>query len=167
MIKSCWYLVYTKPQKEALALQQLSKQGYTAYLPTISKEVRRRGRLQSVVEPLFPRYLFICLNTQVDNWGPIRSTVGVSHLVRFGLSPAKVPEKFVHFLQQQELAAEQQCEVPRFVEGDKVTIAEGPFAGVEAVFSEARGDKRAIVLLKIANRFTHLSVEQGCLDKAV
>ena len=37
-----------------------------------------------VVEPVFPRYLFVRLDFGVTNLAPIRSTLGVSDLVRFG-----------------------------------------------------------------------------------
>lgn len=33
---------------------------------------------------MFPRYLFVRLTAAVDNFAPIRSTFGVSRLVKFG-----------------------------------------------------------------------------------
>jgi len=43
--------------------------------------------LSEIEESLFPRYLFVQLDIgpQGLDWGPIRSTMGVSRLVRFGV----------------------------------------------------------------------------------
>lgn len=56
-----WYLVHTKPKQEKYALENLHRQGYQCYLPIIPSERLRQGLLTVEDEPLFPRYLFICL----------------------------------------------------------------------------------------------------------
>ena len=56
-----WYLVHTKIRQEAVALANLQRQGFECFLPLIWVEKLRRGNLQVVQEPLFPRYLFIRL----------------------------------------------------------------------------------------------------------
>ena len=54
-----WCLVYTKPQRETLALSKLTEQGFVGYLPmrTVEKRLGQKSSIWSV--PLFPRYLFI------------------------------------------------------------------------------------------------------------
>jgi len=99
--QKAWYLVYTKPRQEGLAQENLARQGYGVYLPRVRLMRKRQGRPVAIIEPLFPRYLFIQLDTQSDNWGPIRSTFGVASLVRFGNEPAKVPDNFVAHLKSQ------------------------------------------------------------------
>ena len=168
MEKTNWFLVYTKPQKERIALEQLQRQDYRSYLPLHKISRRIRGKRHCVEEPLFPRYLFVNLNTETDNWSPIRSTIGVSHLVRFGLLTAKVSGDFVEFLQAKEQARLRAVErVERFKKGDAVRIMQGPFAGYEAVFEQNKGTERAIVMLSIVNSFTQLKIEQEFLDKVV
>lgn len=75
-----WYLVHTKIRQEAVALANLQRQGFECFLPLIWVEKLRRGNLQVVQEPLFPRYLFIRLGmgAESQSWAPIRSTLGVS-----------------------------------------------------------------------------------------
>jgi transcriptional antiterminator RfaH len=87
-----WYLIHTKPRQENIALENLHKQGYTCYLPLFKVEKIRRGKLAVVLEALFPRSLFIQLDTELSSqsWTPIRSTKGVNHLVDFEVRPAKV-----------------------------------------------------------------------------
>ena len=80
----------------------------------------------TIIEPMFPRYLFIHLSTQDENWGPIRSTIGVTQLVRFGNVPAQVPEDLVSILQAREDAdGIQELPQPDFQRGDTVRIVDG------------------------------------------
>src|SRR3989338_3344929 len=94
-----WYLIYSKPQQERMAEENLERQGYQVYLPFIELRKRRGTQYKIITEPLFPRYLFIYLSDQTDNWGPIRSTYGVTSLVRFGGIPASVPDVLIDTLQ--------------------------------------------------------------------
>ena len=81
-----WYVVHTKVRQEALALTNLNRQGFECYMPMIKLEKIRQRKTATVAEPMFPRYLFIRLDTSGSgqSWSPIRSTLGVSQLVRFG-----------------------------------------------------------------------------------
>jgi transcriptional antiterminator RfaH len=97
---AAWYVVHTKPRQEARALENLQNQGFNCFLPTMQVQKLRNQRVQTITEPMFSRYLFIQLNEQTQNWGPIRSTLGVSKLVSFGRQLAKVPPEFVDFLQE-------------------------------------------------------------------
>ncbi len=73
-----WYLVHTKPRQEKCALENLQRQGFQCYLPTLPAEKLRQGVLTVADEPLFPRYLFIRLGQgdSAKSWAPIRSTKG-------------------------------------------------------------------------------------------
>ena len=95
-----WYAIHTKPRQEQRALKNLISQGYDCYLPLMKKQIIRSGALQTESEPLFPRYLFISLDsTQAGkSWSPIRSTFGVSRLVTFGSEPARVAAELIEML---------------------------------------------------------------------
>ena len=158
-----WYLVYTKPRQEVLAQENLVRQGYGVYLPKVRLMRRRRGKQEAVVEPLFPRYLFIHLDTQSDNWAPIRSTFGVASLVRFGSEPAQVPDELVAHLKAQEgqEGLHEWAEVKLKV-GDRVRVAEGPLKGVEGILLAKSGQERVMLLLEMLGKEvrTHLTVSQ-------
>lgn len=154
-----WYLVHTKPRQEARALENLQRQQYACLLPMLRVERVRQRRLAVVEEPLFPRYLFIELTEEL-NWGPIRSTLGVSNLVRFGGAAAKVPSAVVEALQQEQ--AERLREAPArplFRPGQEVRLTAGPFAGLQAVFQMADGEARAMVLIELLGKQARLSVD--------
>jgi transcriptional antiterminator RfaH len=162
-----WYLVYTKPRQEEVALRNLARQGYGAYMPRAQQVRRRSGRRIQLVEPLFPRYLFIHLDTHTDNWGPIRSTIGVTTMVRFGQYPAQVPDALVAFLQGRESAAGlHEWAGQKLKEGDRVRVAEGAFQGYEGILLARTSRERVLVLLdilgkQVRTRISDLQLERG------
>jgi len=157
-----WYLLYSKPQRERSALENLDRQGYEAYLPLIRNRRRRGGRYVRVIEPMFPRYLFIQLSDETDDWGPIRSTIGISKLVRFGEIPARVPDDLVASLRAREDdAGIQDLPPPDFKTGEKVRIVEGPMAGYQGIFQAKTGQERVIILLDLAGKSTRAELPDG------
>ena len=164
---NAWYLVYSKPQQERLALENLNRQGYVSYLPQMRARRRRQGRYVKVVEPMFPRYLFIRLSDETDNWGPIRSTIGVANLVRFGMQPARVPDALIELLKSREDdEGIQRIEPKELRPGDRVRIVEGVMAGYEAIFEAKTSKERVSVLLKIANTTARVQVSSHDIEPA-
>lgn len=159
-----WYLVFTKPRQEQIALLNLERQGYACYLPLLCTEKLRRRKLAVITEPMFPRYLFIQLSREhgAKSWTPIRSTVGVSHLVYFGSQPAKVDPALIELLRNHQ---QQHNTEPLFNHGEAVMITEGPFSGIEAVFQMVDAQQRAIVLLDILSRTAPVPIPMTALRK--
>ncbi len=157
-----WYAVYTKPRQEAVAERHLRQQEFEIYLPKISLPRRRRGKWVDVIEPLFPRYLFIRLDIVNDNIAPIRSTPGISGLVRFGGQLAKAPVALIETLMQTadadagvHLTGEEV-----FYAGMDVMVTEGPFAGLSGIFQATKGEDRVIILLDLLGRLNRTTVKR-------
>jgi transcriptional antiterminator RfaH len=162
---TAWYLVHTKPRQEDVALANLQRQGYECYLPQMRIERLRRRKAEIATEPMFPRYLFIQLDSsdQGKSWSPIRSTLGVSQLVHFGARAAKVDDALVDLLRQREQAMPLDA---MFHSGDAVVITDGPFAGIEAIYQTADADRRAFILLDILSKPVSMQIDTGRLRKA-
>ena len=160
-----WYLLYSKPMQERVAVENLERQGYSTYLPLIRSRKRRQTRIVHVIEPMFPRYLFLHLDDLGQDWGPIRSTLGVSRLVRFGDDAAQVPDSLIELLRSREDEQGLQRIAPsEFDRGDRVRIAEGPFAGYEALFEARNGRERVTLLLELAGNIARVVVPEGYLE---
>lgn len=161
-----WYLVHTKPQQESCALQNLQQQGYACYLPLLPVEKLRQGSLAILTEPLFPRYLFIQLGqgNSARSWAPIRSTRGVNRLVSFGNEPAKIDDRLIDLLQQQETAFQARPE-QLFKPGEKVQITEGAFAGIEGIYQMAEGERRVMVLIELLSKPVAMRISPASLRK--
>jgi transcriptional antiterminator RfaH len=153
-----WLLAYTKPRQERVAEEHLLRQGYEVLCPQIRTQKLRNRRLTWVEEPLFPRYLFVGTAEGLC-WAPVRSTVGVASLVRFGGQIAVVPETLVDSLRAS--AAEPQHHRLMYQQGQKVRIVAGPFVTFEGVFDMAEGAERATVLLDLLGRRSRVRVAAG------
>ena len=161
-----WYVIHTKPRQEQRALLNLQQQGYSCYLPLLAIEKLRHGALTVVHEPLFSRYLFIELDTSQagPSWGPIRSTLGVSRLVTFGMEPATISAELIEQLRTFNQTARSTPE-RMFRQGDLVQIKYGPFAGVEGIYQLDDGDRRAMVLIELLSKASSLAISPGSLRK--
>lgn len=162
-----WYLIYSKPQRERRALENLERQGYPSYLPLIRNRRRRKGRYVSIIEPMFPRYLFVHLSDETDNWGPIRSTIGVANMVRFGMQAARVPDSLIEKMQGRDEEGVQTLAPPDLKPGDQVRIVEGVMAGYEAIFQARTSKERVVLLLQLAqDRTARIQVSAHDIEPA-
>src|SRR4051812_35737513 len=73
-----WYAVYSQPHREVRAQQQLTAQGFMAFLPLYRKTVRHARKLTTVSAPFFPRYLFVALDLSQHQWRSVNGTFGVT-----------------------------------------------------------------------------------------
>lgn len=146
-IQGKWYLLRTKSRQEARAEDNLRRQGYHCYCPSMTAQKIRQGRRVDVEEIMFPGYLFIWLSDG-NNWSPIRSTFGVLGMVAFNGQPLAVDASIIDELQQQREAIETS---PRgeWARGDKLSVTQGPFRHLQAVFERFDGLERAVILLDI------------------
>jgi transcriptional antiterminator RfaH len=149
-----WYAVYTQPRNELLASEHLARQGFGIYLPRYPKRRSHARRVDVVPAPLFPRYLFIEFNSEVDGWSVIRSTRGVIDLVRNGRDPVPVADTIIEQIKRRE-DEHGLVVLGRFLNlkpGARVRIDAGPFADCEAIFESKRDDERVMALLSLLGR---------------
>jgi len=163
-----WYAVHTRARQERVAVEHLNRQGYETYLPLIHSPKRLRGRWCEVIEPLFPRYLFIRLDVQQQNTAPIRSTRGVNGLVSFGGNLRPVPQVLVEQLMAAQLDRDGAIRQEHlFQSGDRVEIVSGPMAGLQAIFLAPSGQERAHLLLELLGRSNQVVVSHHQLIPAL
>jgi transcriptional antiterminator RfaH len=155
-----WYLIRTKPASEVLAQEHLRRQGYDVYLPLLLESFRRGSEAHERIVALFPRYLFLQLNEGQQALGPVRSSVGVSEIVRFGESHATVPDHVIRDLRARADAATGLHRIvrPAFESGAAVTVTLGPFASIAGVFEREAGEDRVVILLRLLGRDTPIRI---------
>ena len=151
-----WYLLKTKPRQEEIALANLKNQNYRVYCPYAT--------INNKIVVLFPGYLFIYLDETADNWGPIRSTKGILNFVRFGLSYAKISNKIIDFIKENEFNNSQKLKyLNDFKPGDKVQITEGVLKNCVAIFESFKSDDRVILLMNLLGQQQTLNVQKKLL----
>ena len=156
-----WYLIHTKPAREAVAQANLARQGYGVYYPRFLRPARVLGHWMDRVVSLFPRYLFLHLDVGRQAMGPVRSTVGVANIVRFGCDYTVVPDEVIENLRRRadpETGLHRLGNQIPFEPGSMVRIVAGAFDGLEGVFQRESGNERVVVLLTILGRGTSVRV---------
>jgi len=149
-----WFVVHTQPCKEFIAAQHLSAQGFEVYLPQFKKMRRHARKVQEVLAPLFPRYLFIGVDLEIDRWRSVNGTKGVSYVLMDGENPAVVPANIISDLKAQETREGilPVGSLSLFSKGDTVRILEGAFKDHSAVFESLNDNQRVQLLLNFLGR---------------
>lgn len=160
-----WYLAYTKPRSEALATAQLERQGYRAYLPLYKTFKRGPEGMVAQHGPMFPRYVFFRPGRAGQSIAPVRSTVGVSNLVRFGLTPATVSNDLLEALRAFEQQREQADPITdsALQVGRRVVVCAGPLRGLEGLVSRTAA-QRVTVLLDVLGQGTPVAIAAHDLE---
>jgi transcriptional antiterminator RfaH len=154
-----WYAIHTKPRQDEVAEIQLARQGLEVYRPRLGVSRQRRGQWVEIVESLFPRYLFVRIDPLLESIGTIRSTRGVSGLVRFGDQLLSVRDEVIEQIKERE---EQATGLHRlgnvYEQGDRVRATCGAFMDLEGVFLAEKGEDRVVILMHLLNRDTPVTL---------
>jgi transcriptional antiterminator RfaH len=162
-----WYVVHTRPNAEEVAARHLGHQGFQVFLPRLRKRRRHARRVETVIRPLFPRYLFVGLDLAVDRWNSIRSTIGVSTLICHGDRPTLVPSGVVEGLLDRTLDGVMVVDDrPQFRRGDRVRLLDGVFANLVGVFENMTDGERVAVLLDLLGRSVRVMLHADALQPA-
>jgi transcriptional antiterminator RfaH len=158
---STWYVVHTKARQEQLACDNLMRQGYDVYLPRIKMVKRIRGQQQVVFEPLFPRYIFLQPSSAAQSLAPVRSTLGVATIVRFGQEPAQMQSETLQTIRNFEASRNdaKDADISPLQVGERVRVASGPLSGLEGLISSV-SKLRVVVLMQLLGQGTQVSLSE-------
>ena len=161
-----WWVVQTKPQGEALAIEHLHEQKLTTYCPIYQKETIRGRQVKVTTVPLFSRYVFVLADQAAQQTvHTIRSTRGVSQLIKVGEQPTLVRASIIDsikVLETEHLNRTKQY----FKANDEVLITSGLYQGIEAIYHMEDGLERAVVMLNLLQRDTQLTLDKTQLRKS-
>jgi transcriptional antiterminator RfaH len=157
-----WYAVNTQPRQEARADENLRRQGFYSWLPRFQRQRRHARRADQVLAPLFPGYLFVQLDPEIERWRSINGTFGVIRLLSSGDMPLAVPDGLVEEIMQRRDASGTVVVPPRrLVVGEAIRVAVGPFADLEGLFQEMSGRDRVVLLFNLLGRKVRASVQMS------
>ena len=150
---SVWYLAYTKPRQEEIARVNLDQQGFESYLPLYKKFKKTEQGPVSVFEPMFPRYIFFRPGKVGQSISSVRSTRGITTLVRFGFEPAVIHEEMLRRIRMLEEDRNHATllELSQLKAGQTVRLKHTALGNVEGLIQSV-SSKRVAVLLEILGR---------------
>lgn len=156
-----WIAINTHPHREHIALENLRRQQFEAYCPMLRKRRSHARRVEMVLRPLFPNYLFVRANTQLARWRPILSTHGVRTIVRTGDELSFVAGGFIASLKAREVDGAIVRPGRPYHIGQRVEITAGPFDRIVATIIEMDEKDRLVVLLEMMNRAIKVKVDSA------
>ena len=161
-----WFVVHTQPSKESVAQKHLMEQGFDVYLPKFKKTRRHARKVEQIMAPLFPRYVFVGIDLEVDQWRSVQGTRGVSYLLLADNIPATVPCEIIQSLKGQEnddgLVAIN--DMIFFTKGDKVRVLDGAFKDCVAIFEKMNDKDRVQLLLSCLGREVNVSLPAHAVE---
>jgi transcriptional antiterminator RfaH len=159
-----WYVIQAKPRQEAIACENLERQGIHCFYPRIRRRKGRQGKIIYLLEAYFSGYLFIRLDMALDDISPIRSTIGVAQLVKIGEGAVPVPNQVMQqlFLRFDHEAVFDITKTA-FSKGQKINVDEGILSSTEAMFDSFKGKDRSYILMNILGRQTRVSTPTASL----
>ena len=162
---SNWYLAYTKPRQEEIARVNLDQQGFDSYLPLYKKFKKTEQGPVSVFEPMFPRYIFFRPGKPGQSISTVRSTKGITTIVRFGFEPAVIGEDLLGRIRQLEEDRNHATllELSKLKAGQTVRLQHTALGDVQGLIQSV-SSKRVSVLLEILGRPAVVQLEHHQVD---
>lgn len=151
-VEEKWFLLKTKARQEKRAMENLQRQHVECYCPEVLVEKIFRGKKSQIIEILFPSYLFVNFRNPGSSIHSVKNTRGVQSFVSFGGTPARVPFALIQELREKTKPSEKLLISNLPKRGDKLKVIDGPFNGMNVIFSRPNGDERAEVLINIMNQ---------------
>ena len=159
MSAATWCVVHTQPLKETIAQRNLMNQGYEVYVPRFKKICRHARKVEEKHTPLFPRYIFVCMDVFSARWRSVNGTCGVSYLLMSNeTTPSRVHAHVIEALRTQETVdgLVPLSSLVTFVKGDKIRITDGALKDQIATFASLDDQSRVRLLLNFMGRDVNL-----------
>jgi transcriptional antiterminator RfaH len=150
-----WIVINTQPHRECLAQENLARPEFEVYCPVVRKRRSHARRMDVVLRPLFPSYLFVRTDPERHRWRPILSTLGVRSIVRAGQDLSFIEDAFIVGLKQREVDGAIVKPSSPYQVGQRVALG-GPFDGLVATIVALDEKERITVLLDILQRPTRV-----------
>jgi transcription elongation factor/antiterminator RfaH len=157
-----WYAVFTVPRNEKAVERHLNQREVECFLPTYEAErVWKNRQRVKVILPLFPTYLFVCINRRERS--KVLQSPGVLQIVGNSREPLPLPDAEIDLLRSD--FCKQRTEPYReFAVGQRVRVRNGIMQGVEGVLVRKNNRLRFILSLNLINQHAAIEVRAEDLE---
>jgi transcriptional antiterminator RfaH len=142
-----WFVARTKPNREDYAERTLRLRRIDVFLPRIVEVTPAALGRPRTPAPLFPGYLFVRMDLFAE-WQRVIWAPGVRDLVCLGGGPVPIEDAVIDRLKERcDEQGVAYVSPAMWSRGDRVEIADGPFAGLLATVETVMPQRRRIKLL--------------------
>lgn len=159
-----WFGIRVKSRCEVRAYDDLSLRGFEAFLPLCCVRRRWSDRVKTLQVPMFRGYLF-CRFALLDRIR-VLNAAGVAQIVGCGNSPVPISEMEIRSVQTLVTSKVACTPWPYLQAGQRVSIDNGPLAGVEGVILRAEdGKPRVVVSVSMLLRSVAAEIERDWIGR--
>ena len=141
-----WYVVSTKPHQEKQAESHIKQCDIECFLPLLKESKIIRRTRKTVIEPLFPGYIFARFELE-RHCRAVSYATGVRKIVEFGSGPVELDATMIDAIKERLNDGYVTPHSERLKMGQILHIKGGPLAGFEAVFVREMTDRNRVLLL--------------------
>lgn len=169
-----WYVVRVAPQQEFKAASALRRRGFSSFVPTEDKWVRRSGHAQRHRRrmPLFVRYVFAGTSQLAQDWAGVRhddhlfpkviqGVLGLGDDAERTLTLTKAEVLYLASLSEETTPYVTSVNPHRGIlavkTGDKARVIDGPLSGLTGLVTKIRS-RRALLDLFDSRRLIDMPV---------
>jgi len=153
-----WYALHVRPRFESLVELQLEGKGYEVFLPTYESKRRWSDRVKTVVQPLFPGYVFCQFNIEARL--PILVTPGVNSIIGVGKTPVPVDKDEILAIRSVINSGIATCPCDYIQDGESVRVESGPLEGLVGIVQRSKSSDRLIVSLTLLMRSVSVEIDR-------
>jgi len=160
-----WYVIQTKPKKEAEAKSYLSVNGLEVFNPLIEAFTPRNGRMSKELKPLFSSYIFGKFELEQD-YPLVRWARGVKKVLGFGGYPTSVSEEVIEMIRKRTDDSGVVRKTDQFKFNDMVRIKSGPLKDLSGIFERWVSDsERVRILLNLIGYQPAIEIHCSLVEK--
>lgn len=154
----CWFAVQTRSRHEKKVAAEISRKGFTSFLPLFPEIRQWSDRRRQLDLPLFPQYVFVRLAPSAAARVSVLQTTGVSCFVGSRGFGTPIPDEEIESIHAlfREKASLERCSFLKT--GQRVRIRGGSLDGVTGVLSGIHGDRALIVSVGLIQRSVALRI---------
>ncbi len=151
-----WWLLYTLSRREKQLMRKLMAREIPFFAPTISRRYRSAsGRMRESYQPLFPCYVFVCMN-EFQRYESL-TTNCVSKCINI-VDAAELVNDLRQIRDLIEMGAQLSPE-SRLVAGNRVRVKTGVFSGFEGVVIRRDGETRLLVSVNFTAQGASIQID--------
>ena len=160
-----WYALYVKSRHEFVTQGELVRKGISTFLPTVRKLSQWKDRKKWVELPLFPGYLFVCMQPFAEGFINVLRTRGAIDLITAEPGvPSPVPDEEINSLMIL-LASGQKIDIyPELRPGTRVRVKQGPLEGAVGTLENRENQCKFLVNIDMLGRSVGIMIDPDDIE---
>lgn len=163
-LENIWYVFYCRSRAEKKAYEELTNEGFNAYLPLVLTERVWSDRIKKVQLPMFSGYIFVKCNKFAVS--KVLQLTQIVAPVKTGTEYSKIQEKEIELLRIVEKhGLYYSSENSTINKGDKVEIVAGQLKGYSGYCIEEAGQSLIVIAIQGVNQDLKIRINKGAVRK--